>query len=154
MADRVATLRTNLITALRAIPSLVTLLDGQEGNIVEYKDENAGDLFQYIRDFHARKNALLVGYQGRVLGGRFPGMRTERFSLIPAVRGSASEILEAIETGVPTTGDGETMINCLIDLAYYPMEVPTMDRRAIEIGNGSLFTYWEIQTSFRGRGLE
>ena len=150
--SRVAELRTNLVAALQSISALVELFGADQTNILAYLDSENGDLHETIRN---AKGKLLVIWQARGITGRFPGLRSERFSLIFR-HGQPEEVLDAIELGVPTTttASGLALFNETIHAKYHPMSPPVMERRQFLIEQGALFDFWEIQLIFESNRLE
>lgn len=148
MSDRVADLRSALVTYLRSIDDLVDELGGNEANIVEYVDAPSNEFAFAVKNLPTP--GLLVAYWGRGLGGQFPGLRSDRFILMLKPGGSPTAVLELLENGIPTASgaDGRRMLDQRLHEDYHPMEFVTMDRRSLDLGVGSI-DYWEIQTSFK-----
>lgn len=147
-----ATLRAAQVAALREIPELVALLDGSDGNIVDYEEEDNGDLANTIASLVPPK--LLVVYQGTNPTGSARAMWQHNFSWVLRVSGSPSAVLAAILNGRRTAGSGLPFLNDSIDNNYHPMTLPTMRRAYIPVSDRSSMDYWEISTSFTSRGFE
>lgn len=138
-------IRSAFVGKLRAIAALVALLGADDDNVVEYVEEDEGDSFAAIATL--RPDQVLVIYQGTL-------PMTERqlwrhsFSIILRPRGSPAAVFKQIVDGVPTGGGGLSMLYETVVAGVLPMEVPTMSRRVIPVGENSSFDYWEITTAF------
>jgi hypothetical protein len=146
-----ATLRAAQVTALKEIPSLVTLL-GAEANIVDYEEEDNGDLFNTV--FALDPPKLLVVYQGTNPSGGARSMWQHNFSWIIRVSTSPTAVFAAIVNGVRTGGSGLALLYDSINPNYQPMSLPSMRRAVIPISERASRDYWEITTSFISRGVE
>jgi len=147
-----AILRANQAAALREIPDLVNLLGGDALNIVDYEEEDNGDLFNTIFSLDPPK--LLVVYQGTSPSGGFPTLWQHNFSWIVRVSGSPTAVLSAIVDGIRTGGSGLQFLYDSIHDKYQPMSLPQMRRAVIPVSERASKDYWEITTSFISRGGE
>lgn len=139
------TLRSALVTKLKAIAALVTLLGGDADNIVEYVEENEGDSFGAIA--RLAPPCLLVMYTGTTPAtGR--ELWRHNFSIIVRVSGSPAAIYKQIVDGVPTGGSGVRMLMEPLAAGVHPMEIPALQRRVIPVSDQSSFDYWEILIAF------
>lgn len=147
-----ATLRAEQVTALRQIPALVALLGGNTANIVDYEEEENGDLFNTI--FALDPPKLLVVYQGTNPSGGSRSMWQHNFSWIIRVSTSPTAVFAAIVNGVRTGGSGLALLYETINPAYQPMSIPVMRRALIPISDRASKDYWEISISFTSKGIE
>jgi hypothetical protein len=145
-------LRSDLVDTLRDIPALVASLDNDAENIVEYVEEENGDLFNTIFQLVAPK--ILVVYQGsRPSGGAIP-MWAHDYGLILRTTGSPTALFAAIINGVPASGGGLTFMQYQIDPAYESTSIPTLRRAVVPVGENSSRDYWELSLTYQSRGFE
>ena len=137
------TIRRLFVLKLRAISSLTTLLGGTS-HIIEYVEEEEGDIFTTIANL--RPNHLLVAYQGTEPSGE-RGCWAHHYSLFFKPGGSPSVIFSAIVDGVPA---GESLKMFLLPLTpgLHPMDNPSLSRRRTPVGDFTGYDYWEITTAF------
>lgn len=147
-----ATLRAAQVTALREIPGVVALLGGNTANIVDYVEQDNGDLFNTIWGLSPPK--LLVVYQGSAPSGGSRSMWQHSFSWVMRVSTSPTALFAAIVNGVRTGGNGLPFVHDSINNAYHPMTIPTMRRSVIPVSDTASKDYWEILTSYTSRGVE
>ena len=147
-----AILRTAQVEALRGISPLILLLGGDPGNIVEYAEEENGDLFNTV--FALDPPKLLVVYQGTNPSSGARTMWQHNFSWIMRVTGSPTAILAAITSESVTGGSGLPFVFDTIHPNYQPMSLPSMRRTVIPISERASKDYWEITTSFISKGIE
>jgi len=147
-----AELRAAQVTALREIPEVVTLLGADADNIVDYVEEENGDLFNTIWGLAPPK--LLVVYQGTAPSGGSQSMWLHSFSWVIRVAGSPTALFTAIVNGIRTGGSGLPFIHDSISDVYHPMGIPTMRRSVIPVSDTASKDYWEILTSYTSRGVE
>lgn len=148
-----ATLRASFVAMLRDIPALVALHENDADNIVDYVEEENGDLFNTIWGLRSPK--LLVVHQGTRPSGGQTTMWAQDFSLMVRQVGSPSAVLVAILDGIPATlGNGLKLILQRVHADYQPMSLPSMRRAVIPVSDQSSKDYWEITTTFISRGFE
>lgn len=147
-----AILRAAQVTALREIAALVTLVGGSTANIVDYEEEENGDLFNTV--FALAPPKILVVYQGTTPSGQYPSVWQHNFSWIIRVAGSPTAVFAAIVNGVRTGGSGLALLLDSIHDKYEPMSLPQMRRAVIPISDRASKDYWEITTSYLSRGNE
>lgn len=147
-----STLRAALVTALREIGGLVSLVEFNAENIVDYVEETNGDLFNTI--FALDPPKVLVVYSGTQPAGGTRSLWQHSFSLIVRVSVSPTAIFAAIVNGSRTGGSGLPFVHDQISNVYEPMAIPSMRRAVIPVGDTSSRDYWEILTSYTSRGVE
>jgi len=147
-----ATLRAAQVTALREIPGVVALLGASTENIVDYIEQENGDLFNAIWSLSPPK--LLVVYQGTNPSGGSTNMWQHNFSWIIRVSGSPTALFAAIMNGSRTGGNGLPFVHDSINNVYHPMGIPSMRRSVIPVSDMASKDYWEITTSYTSRGIE
>lgn len=135
-----AQLRVNLTTALRAVPAVVALLGGDERNIVEY--DESGDLYATIAKLRPPK--ILVVFAGTSPAGRRESHWRHSFSLVLRPSSDPAGLFTNIVNG---------MLNTEIHEDYHFMEIPSLQRRNIPIGETTFLDYWQIDTSFISKGV-
>lgn len=146
-----AILRAAQVAALRGLPGVVALLGGLPENVIDYEEEENGDLFNTI--FALEPPKLLVVYQGTNPTGGARTMWQHNFSWIVRVAGSPTALLAAITTGT-TAGGSIPFVFDSIHPSYQSMTLPSMRRAVIPISDRASKDYWEITTSFISRGIE
>lgn len=135
------TLRSSLVAALRALPDVVTLVDHQD-NIVEYKER--GDYFSFIANL--KSPCVAVAYMGTTPAGRREALYSHSFALTLRTRsGDPCDLFQAIVNGLENTE---------IDPLYHQMEMPTLQRRSIAIGDTTSVDYFELTTRFISKGVQ
>lgn len=139
------TIRAAFAAKLRDIAALVALFGGDGDNIVEYVDEEAGDVWSTIYALDPGK--LLVVYQGTAPRSGRRELWQHNFSLIWKTDGSPAAVFKQIVDGVP---EDETlpMLNVEIVTTAHQMNTPSMGRRSIPVADGTALDYWEITTGF------
>ena len=147
-----AILRASIVAALRQISQLIVLLDGDAANVVEYEEEENGDLLATVFSLDPPK--LLVVYQGTNPTTSQRTMWQHNFSMILRVSSSPTAILAAIVSGTVAGGSGLPFVFDQIHPAYEPMALPTMRRAVIPVSAQASKDYWEITTSLNSRGIE
>ena len=139
------TIRSGFAGKLRDIEALVALFGGVESNIIEYKDETAGDVWSTICALDPGK--LLVVYQGTIPRSGHRELWQHNFALIWKTDGTPAAVLAGIVDGVP---EDETlpMLNVEVNASVHQMNTPSMARRSIPVADGTALDYWEITTGF------
>ena len=145
-------LRAAFVEYLRKIDSLVALFNGDTANILEYVEEENGDLLNTI--FGLTSPEMIVVYQGTNPTGGGRSMWQHNFSFVFRVPTSPTAILAAIVSGTVTGGSGLPFVFDQIHPAYEPMALPTMRRAVIPVSAQASKDYWEITTSLNSRGIE
>lgn len=145
-------LRADFVAALRLNPTLMALLEQNPDNVVEYIDEDNGDLFSTIRSLTPPK--ILVIDDGAQPQG-FPSTRRRSFRIvIRPRRGTSPQSFEAaIANGIPT-GSSLAMEFMTINDKYSSMRDTSSRRNSIPISENSSLDYWEILTAFTSKGTE
>jgi len=125
-----------LVAKLRAIPELVAEMNGEPGRIraYHYRYPKEASLARALYELEAP--ALLVVWRGTEPGRFGRGeVWQHRFSLFirsreifehEAATAGYYRIGELLVDGVPEGGDGQRMLETVIDPACYPMEVPRL----------------------------
>lgn len=145
------TLVDALVAKLRAIPELVTEMNGDAARIraYHYRYPKQASLARALYELDSP--AVLVAWRG-VEPGRFGRGEVwqHRFSLFvrsreildnePSTAGYY-RIIELLSNGVPTGGDGQRMLDTVIDPACYPMDVP----RVITASDVEGVDYFEVE---------
>jgi hypothetical protein len=145
-------LRASLVENLQKIDPLIALFDGDTTNILEYVEEENGDLLNTIFGLNSPK--MIVVYQGTNPVGGQRSMWQHNFSFVFRVPTSPTAVLAAIVSGTVTGGSGLPFVFDTIHPAYEPMTLPTMRRAVIPVSDRASKDYWEITTSLNSRGIE
>lgn len=149
MISNPTSIRSAFVTALKAIPALVTLLGGSAANIIEYDEATGGDINSTIVN-GLKNNQLLVYIESVQLAS---GVR-DYFKIqlaVPVKSESVWSVWAAICNG--TGPDGQPLIGSTILPGYHPMENPTVDRSSILVSDTTSLDYFVIKTSFQDLGI-
>jgi hypothetical protein len=143
-------IRARFVEVLREIPALVSLLRGDPRNIVEYVDEEQGDL---ARALDGLKSPKVLVYISEVSPEGFNGILMTRISL--GVRGqNPFPILHAIVTGISEASgtNGLPMLTLIILPRLSPMKFLGASRQMIYVQEFRAFDYFEIRVGFSDKG--
>jgi hypothetical protein len=143
-------IRTRFVEVLRGIPELVSMLAGNPENIIEYVDEQFGDLNRTIQDL--RPPSLLCSISD-VGAESYPGL--VRTTLAIAVRGANPyTVLTRIIKGVSTASgcSGQNMLGEVILPYLSPMKLIGLNRQFIYIAEFRTFDYMEIRVLYTDKG--
>jgi len=147
-----STLRAALVAALKDIPEVVNLV-GTDANILEYVEEDEGDLYSRIRDLEPAQ--ILVFVQDIGITG-YPGLWNVRMGIVPRVESDPFAAFAAIVNGIPNSGSTLPLLYRQIHASYEPMQLgpDAFTRKSIAVNESSDFDFWQMNPYFRSRGTE
>lgn len=139
---------------LRAIPSLVALMDGDAANISAHVDEwpQKVDLLEAVREM--TPGTLIVAHQ-ETAPGQLQRMETwrHRFSLFLKPKGKMSAAWAQIVNGIPTNGDGLPMLYTeSLHPNLHRMNPPAIRRQFTPIDQFTVVDYFEINVVLDEKG--
>jgi hypothetical protein len=143
-------LRSSFVDHIRGIDTFVDQLGGNSDNVIEYIDENNGDLVRTLDSLKAPK--VLVYLEG-ISAETFPGLIRAGISI--AVRaGDPFTILEKLLNGTSTASgsDSQQLLSSVIVPRVSPARFLGMERRFVYIADHRVFDYWEIRLQFTDKG--
>lgn len=144
-----------LVTALRAIPALVTAMGGVSTRISAYADTfpQSVQLWQAVHDL--APPGMLVVWNGTMPGGRgLSEVWLHEFSIIvrpkpeTSTATGISDIWSNFVNGVPTGMGGQKMIFTEITPALHRMETPSIRRMSLPVNERDSLDYFEITVRF------
>ncbi len=149
----------NLVDALRDIPDLVAEMNGDATRIFAYHDQYP----KYISLAHAihvmPAPSIMAAWQGTAPGS-FGGFDVWKHSITLYLRAREAfdgdpptpyyRIFRLITKGVPTSGDGQPMLNLQIHPDCHPMDLPLIQRQTDAEG----LDYFEVPITFTEIGDE
>lgn len=142
-----------LVTAMRAIPGLVTAMTGLQGQISFYGDSfpQSSQLWQAINDL--APPAMLVVWNGTALTG--DGRRwLHEFAVIvrakpeTATATGYTDIWTAFVNGVPSGYGGQPLQFTEVIAGVFRMEPPSIRRMSIPVNERDSLDYFEITVRF------
>jgi len=142
-------LRAALVAQMKGIEELVTLVRENDANILEYVENENGDLFSRIQSLAPPK--ILVYLDG-IEPQRFPAKLAIAIGI--AIRADdPTGIYSAMLQGISTAdgADGQPLLCSTIHPNFDPMSIPSMGRRQIAVGQATIFEYWEMRLTFTDR---
>lgn len=157
MSNRPSLLYTAQVEHLRAIPDLVTEMDGDPANIYAFEDEypTPVDIDTAIQEMIAP--ALMVVWDGSSRGPSNFQVYTHRFTWYFRPAGKATRLREVSLFGVPElpsnlAGFRMFEIDDLIP-ALHHMDIPSFDRLPFRVGDVR-FDLWAVRAHFAEKGDE
>jgi hypothetical protein len=154
-----STLAGNIVTALRAIPALVTAMGGTATRISAYADTfpQSVQLFQAIQDLPPP--GMLVVWNGTGPYGRgLSEVWVHEFAVIVRPKpetGTAtgiSDIWSNFVNGIPTAMGGQKMLFTEVNSALHRMETPSIRRMSLQVSETKVLDYFEITMRFVEKG--
>lgn len=147
----VAAFRAQFVAKLQSIPTLIRILGNDDCNIVEYTEQDNGDLYSTIRDLKPPK--VLVFLQGIGITG-YPGLWTLRFGIALRVNDPVSLAVEIVN-GKPS-GSDLPMLFVPVNDKYHPMQFQgdVLVRQSIPLSDTLSFDLWQMNPYFTSRGIE
>jgi hypothetical protein len=147
------TIQTALESKLRAIPALVTLM-ASSADIAAYVDEwpTKSNLTEAITQ--QRVGSILIAHL-ETSPGQLNRMETwrHRFALYIKPKGKMSAIWKQLVDGVPTNGDGLSMLRTeSLNSKLHSMNVPSCVRRFQSISDTTILDYFEVSYTFDEKG--
>lgn len=142
-----STITSALVTKLKAISSLVTLV-GVASQIKAY--DEIGGLYNAIQQMKAPE--ILVAFQS-MAPGRLGVMEVwqHTVSIIVRMDGDASAVLALICSGT-CTGDQNKLRLTSISAGLFPMNTPSFSRRSLPMTESTSVDYWEITITIAENG--
>lgn len=154
-----STLAGNIVTALRAIPALVTAMGGTATRISAYADTfpQSVQLFQAVQDMPPP--GMLVVWNGTEPYGRgLAEVWVHEFAVIvrpkpeTSTATGISDIWLNFVDGIPTGMGGQKMLFTEVNSALYRMETPRIRRMSLPINERDSLDYFEITMRFVEKG--
>lgn len=143
----------NLVAALRDIPDLVVEMNGDPDRIFAYHDEypKKVSLAHAIHTMPAP--SVMAAWQGTAPGS-FGGFDVWKHSVTLYLRARETSdgdlptfyyrIFRLLTKGVPTSGDGQPLLNLQIHPSCHPMDLPLIQRQTDAEG----LDYFEVPMTF------
>lgn len=147
-------IRSDLVSALRSIDGLVALLDNDEENIVEYREEENGDWPATLRSLDPPK--LLVADEQLDWAFQTTNLWRAVFRLAarPARGVSPHALWFAICNGVPSNlGNTQNFFTATLNASYLPAGLASpWSRWIIPVSEQTTFACWTALIEFRAKG--
>lgn len=144
------TLVTNLVTALQAIPGVVTLLENTAANVVGYSRNYPSrvNFEQAINEMNPP--GILVAHLRTTFGRHIEHL----FAIVLRPKGSPDALFAAIREGVPTGYGNVKFKRAQINPDCLPPHIDQYAPRLIIIGDNSFLEIHELQITMRERGVD
>jgi len=141
----------NLLTVLRDIPTLVTLLGSSSTNITSYSPTypTKVDLSSAIRKVNPP--GILLAWMGTSINDRSNGIE-HLYSAFLVPSGKVAPVFTALREGVVTTG-GEKFKRTCVTSGVHPTDVRGCLPRQIIVGE-AVYEYFEIPMRITERGVD
>ena len=146
-------LRSTLIAALRSIDDLVLCFGNDPANILEYKDQFAGDWFKTVRDLKTGQGILRA--ESVLRSGRTNSLYSVGFRFVFKAAGDPFAVFDAFSSGLPSlTGMAPDTPLPFQNLpnpisGYDPMSWPTMNPASL---SEPAYDFWEILFVYQRTG--
>lgn len=134
-------LRAAFVAALRGSAPVLAQLAGRASHVIEYAE--TGDLYSAISKL--KPPSLLVYYAGFAPTGRRESYWAHSFGIAIRPAGDPFDLAAAIV---------DSVMNVEIHPEYHFMEVPSLGRRSIPVGESTSFDYFEFTTRFLSKGVQ
>jgi hypothetical protein len=139
-----------MVSTLRSIPELVTMLGGDPAAVDGYIDRNPDRNSVAAAIYQMKPGSVLVGWLETFLTqGEMEGWLHRVVIFVRAARGESSlDLIAAIVNGVPDPGDGQRWRYCPIMAGVLPTNVVEIARPTDEEG----IDYFSITTETKETG--
>jgi len=147
-------IRSDLITALRSIPGLVSVLDDEADNIVEYREEENGDWSATLRTLDPPKLLIADEQLDWALQTTNLWRVVFRIAARPGREESPHSIWTAICNGIPNVqSNTQPFFSATINPAYLPAGLASpWSRWIIPVSESTTFSCWTALIEFRAKG--
>jgi hypothetical protein len=145
-----STLVDNIAVALRAIPEVLSLLEGDPANVIAYKPAYPTTNNVVIAIAEMNPPAVLVAHTRTVFGR----LIDHQFTITMRPRGSADALFAAIREGIPTGYGGDKFKRAIINPSCHPPMIQQYQSRLVSISETAVIEIQEITISLTERGAD
>lgn len=145
-----STLIDSLVTALRAIPELVALLEGNANNVVAYKRTYPASLQLEQAIHELNPPAVMVAHLRTIFGRNIE----HQFVFVLRSKGSPDEMFTAIRESVPTGYGGVKFKRAQVQPEVGVPLLQQYSPRSLLIGEATVIEVYEIVLSLFERGAD
>lgn len=147
-----AEIGAGFLAKLRDIAALVAELGGDEDRIGFFEDVFPGTASKAFAIGQMNAPSMMLTFEGTT-PGNFNRMEVwkHRFALLMRPLGKATTLWTLVVNGIPV-GETLRMMYLAPHANCYPMDVPSVQRNSLLVGDGAIIDYYEAQIVFTEMG--